>query len=210
MNKSLVSLLFSVCALAGCSSTPTQEELAKTIKPDVERWLLFQKKSENEEEAQKEVIEGLTWRREEGENWMSVKKAITLGYGDCEEEAMAGAYKAGLLGYPRKIIIVTEGTSFPWIFSQPRGHSYTFLEKEINGKMKYGLYDPSNFCTPKYDSIEAMLKDANRVRKFLGLWKIRYYQVVDLDKEFGDEWIYSEENLYDEAINFGNYTKLRD
>jgi hypothetical protein len=207
MNKTLTSLIFSTIAIAGCNSVPTQTQLTKTIQPNPYRWELRKqtppKTIEGIQQIQKNDI---IYASEQGEIWMSPKMALTLGYGDCDEKAITGAYFAGLIGYPRKIIGVAEALSFSREKKHPRGHVLTFLEEETNGKKKYGLVDENLRFQPTYESVEGLLKDVNQLRRKQGAkWDYNYYKIIDLDQEYGESWVTTTKNLWKEDIQFGNY-----
>ncbi len=211
MNKTLAALIFSLIGLAGCSSISTQRELAKKIEPDYQRWEeRNQQPPKTLEEIQQLQKNDIIYGSERKEIWRSPKEALTLGYGDCEEKAFAGAYFAGLLGYPRKIIAVAEDLGNPGNKKQPRGHAMTFLETTtISGKKKYGLLDQNIFFYPSYYSINELILDVNKVREAQGRdWMFDYWKVLDLDETFGDGWETSKENLWNLYFQFGGYAPV--
>ncbi len=210
MNKTLASLIISAMCLTGCSSIPTQSQLAKKIKPDYQKW---EQKNQNRpktlEEIQLMQRKDIIYAREEKETWMGPEQALTLGYGDCEEKAFAGAYFAGFLGYKRQIIAVAEALAKPGAPNQPRGHALTFLEITTgSGKKKYGLVDENILFYPAYESINELMNDVNKTRRKQGRkWMFNYWKVVDLDQEYRDTWVDSK-NFWKKEVQFGNYTKV--
>ena len=208
IKESLLCLALSTIAIVSGCGTPTQEHLARTIRPNPFRWeLLNEIPPKNEEGIRNYLKNAVTYGREKGEVWASPRVCVTRGYGDCDCRGFLGAYLAGKIGYPRKAIAVAEksGKEFNG------GHVFTFLEKQENGRTKYGLLDNAVLAYPVFDSIDELLQTLNEDYKKTDpkhkLWSC--YKIIDLDSCFAEDWTTTERNLYDERVKFGGYTPVK-
>ncbi len=207
LKNSLLSLVLAgISIVAGCG-TPTQEYLARTIAPNPFRWeLLNANPPRNEEGIRNYLNNAINYGREKGEVWMSPKVSVTRGYGDCDCRGVLGGYLAGKLGYPRKIIAVAEKGAEEF----NGGHVFTLLEKQEGGETKYGLVDSAVLAYPIFSSISDLLRTVNADYRETDPqhkpWN--YYNVIDLDSCFPEDWTTTEENLYREDIKFGDYVQV--
>jgi len=206
-NSLLCLVLTGMSIVSGCKTTPTQEYLARTIVPNPNRWeQLNANPPENEEGIRNFLNNSIRYGREIGEVWMSPKVSVTRGYGDCDDRGFLGAYLAGRIGYPRKIIAVAEkgGSEFNG------GHVFTLLEKRENNETKYGLVDNAVLAYPIFDSVSELIQTLNcEYRKTNpGHKRWNYYKIVDVDSCFPEDWTTTEEDLYREDIKFGGYVKV--
>jgi len=209
IKSSLLSLVLTgISIISGCGD-PTQEHLARTIQADSFKWELLNAHPPKDEEGISNYLNNaITYGAENEELWMSPKTCVTRGYGDCDDIGILGAYLAGKLGYPRQIIAVGEMKREEF----KGGHVLTLLEKQENGKTKYGLLGSGAVFDPIFNSPDDLVRTLNarnrEVEPKHKLWNC--YKIFNLDSScFPEDWATTEKNLFDEKIGLKGYTKLK-
>ncbi len=205
-NSLLSIVLAGISIVSGCKTTPTQEYLARTVRPNPSRWeQLNVNPPKNEREIRDYLRSNITYGIEREEGWMSPKVCATRGYGDCDDTGILGAYLAGKLEYPMKIIAIREVRGLEFC----GGHVMTFLEKKENEKTKYGLIGLGVLALPVFDSVEELIQVLNENNKKDGngrRWNC--YKIIDLDSCFPKDWTTTGKNLFNENEMLKDYNSV--
>lgn len=189
-KKTLASLLLTGISVLGCANNNNtvrplyQEDLQK--RPIyLGKWfdLQFYGTPKTEEAIQNFLYQWVMYLPERKETWNSPKKTLELGYGDCDEIAILGSWLAEFLGYPPKVLFVTD---------TKEGHAITLLEKRTEIGVRYGAIQHGYSLYPIFSSIERIVKAINKIEKR----NYSYYAIID-PSSLNKNWDITNQNLTD-------------
>jgi hypothetical protein len=197
LKNNIISLgLSGLAILSGCSSNSNNINYASRFK-DLES-MNFKTILDARDYAIRQVKYKGDFLSPILDNWNSPKKTLELGNGDCDDNAILGAYVAEKLGYQPKILVVGKD-------NHSSGHIFTLLEKEDkNQQILYGGFDFGIFVEPKYSSVEDLVEYLGTMSKD----KYRRYKVFDLDR-LDKNWRTTRKNLRPFYILRSGFEKIK-
>ena len=181
-KKTLLLLLGAgIITFSGCSSQQTNYQ--KLV--GAQRWeLLHLNRPDSLPKVDIYLLSNISPKKDPFliDRWNSAKTTVEKGEGDCEDKAILGSYLAESLGYPPKVLFITNFLK--------RAHTLTFLEKRTPESTKYGARDSGKMFYPKYNSVDNLICDINKLYET----NFSFYKIINLNS-LNKDWRTTDKNL---------------
>jgi hypothetical protein len=132
-------------------------------------------------------------RMQDSDNWQSLATSLEVGYGDCDDWAVASAALLADNGYPPRLLIV--GTVRVFIDTQNhlarRGYCHAVHLLERDGLYGANGINGGDRIEPQFKTIEELVR---RLPLIQDRWE--FYKVISLD---GVDIVNGRGNLFDQA-----------